>query len=223
MTKKLVMIALALLLAIAQEVCAEKMQSVFSPNVNRLRNSYQTHLTNKARGVAGQERGAFVLTCSMDTSTASIAAKIRELGGEINALTGNMLVVSLPMSQLDAAAAIEGILLIDAPEDGTKKTDTARKSSHVDEVHQGQAVGLEKLPQTYTGKGVIIGLIDTGFDFTHPMFKDKDGTTTRIKGAYIVGDETYRDEGESLDAIPDVDNKGNIVPVQALRFFLHRP
>lgn len=188
-------------------------QSVFSPNVNMLRNSYQTRSANNTRGEAVQQRGIFVLTCSVDASTAAIANKLKEMGGEINGLMGNMLVVSLPMSQLDAAAAIEGVLLIDAPKDGTKKTDTARKASYVDEAHQGQAEGMEKLPQAYTGKGVIIGLIDKGFDFTHPMFKGQDGST-RIKGAYIVGDETYRGEGESLDEIPDVDKDGNPVSVK---------
>lgn len=188
-------------------------QNVFSPNVNMLRNSYQMRSANNTRGEALQQRGVFVLTCSADASTAAIANKIKELDGEINTLMGNMLVVSLPMSQLDAAAAIEGVLLIDAPKDGTKKTDTARKASHVDEAHQGQAAGMERLPQAYTGKGVIIGLIDQGFDFTHPMFKAQDGTT-RIKGAYIVGDETYRSEGESLDEIPDVDKDGKPVSVR---------
>lgn len=31
------------------------------------------------------------------------------------------------------------------------------------------------LPTLFDGKGVIIGVVDNGFDFTHPMFKDADG------------------------------------------------
>ncbi len=90
------------------------------------------------------------------------------LGGEIRTLLANQFMVDLPMAQLDNAAAIEGVMLIDIPGDGTQKTDIARKKSQVDEAHQGKAAGEPDLSQAYTGKGIIIGLIDGGYDFTHP-------------------------------------------------------
>ena len=197
-------------------------QHVFSPNVNGLKSRYQTRCAVLTRGEANQERGCFVVTCSWETSTAAVANEIRALGGEINALMGNQLVVDLPMSQLDAAAAIKGVLLIDTPRDGKRKTDTVRKASKVDEAHQGKAAGMEDLPQAYTGKGVIVGLIDKGFDFTHPMFKDAEGNL-RIKGVYIAGKEKYRNEGESLDAIPDKDNYGNPTTVRLHGSFFTNP
>lgn len=40
------------------------------------------------------------------------------------------------------------------------------------------------LPQGYTGKGVMIGISDWGFDYEHPMFKDTSLTNTRIKAAW---------------------------------------
>lgn len=40
-------------------------------------------------------------------------------------------------------------------------------------VHQG----VNPLPQPYTGKNVIIGIIDTGTDFSHPDFKDSLGNS----------------------------------------------
>ena len=36
------------------------------------------------------------------------------------------------------------------------------------------------LPQAFTGKGVVAGVMDIGFDFTHPAFRNSDGTS-RIK------------------------------------------
>jgi len=33
------------------------------------------------------------------------------------------------------------------------------------------------LPLAFTGKGVITGVVDIGFDFTHPMFSDSTGTS----------------------------------------------
>jgi hypothetical protein len=35
----------------------------------------------------------------------------------------------------------------------------------VDKVHRGL-----NLKQSYIGEGVIVGIVDIGFDFTHPMF-----------------------------------------------------
>lgn len=39
------------------------------------------------------------------------------------------------------------------------------------------------LPTLFDGKGVIIGVVDNGFDFTHPMFKDSNGNC-RISRAW---------------------------------------
>ena len=48
--------------------------------------------------------------------------------------------------------------------------DSVRILTHVDEVHVG--IGL---PTSYQGEGTIIGIIDRGFDFTHPNFRDENG------------------------------------------------
>ena len=37
-----------------------------------------------------------------------------------------------------------------------------------------------RLPQAFTGEGVVAGIMDVGFDFTHPTFRNADGTS-RIK------------------------------------------
>lgn len=52
----------------------------------------------------------------------------------------------------------------------------AISETFVDSVH----IGGGNLPQAYKGDGVVVGIIDGGFDFTHPMFKTDDGTTLRI-------------------------------------------
>jgi subtilisin family serine protease len=51
--------------------------------------------------------------------------------------------------------------------------DTSRLYHQVNEVQNGQ----NKLPSKYTGKGVLLGFIDTGLDFTHPDFQDSTGKT----------------------------------------------
>jgi subtilisin family serine protease len=44
-------------------------------------------------------------------------------------------------------------------------------NNRIDLVHQG----VSPLIQGYDGAGVVVGIIDTGLDFTHPDFKDSLG------------------------------------------------
>ncbi len=212
------LLAMLTALLMAQTVVA---QTVFSPNVNGMRSHYQNRRAKAAAAPADKERGFFVVTCSLDASPAAIANQMIGLGGIIRSLMANQILVELPMSQLDAAAAIDGVLLIDAPADGSPKTDKSRKASHVDEVHEGKAEGLNDLPQAYTGKGVIIGLIDGGFDYTHPMFKDQDGKL-RIKGVYrpYTRPKTY---SEPLENIQITDEKGVTTAISLTGSFVTNP
>ena len=52
--------------------------------------------------------------------------------------------------------------------------DSTRVLSFVDEVHGTRP---SDLPRTLTGKGILIGVIDTEFDTHHPAFLDQDGKT----------------------------------------------
>ncbi len=55
--------------------------------------------------------------------------------------------------------------------------DSTRILSFVDEVHGTRP---SDLPRTLTGKGILIGVIDTEFDTHHPAFLDQDGNTRFI-------------------------------------------
>lgn len=56
-------------------------------------------------------------------------------------------------------------------------SDSARAKHYVDSVHLGTG-GLDR---PYTGKGVIVGVVDTGLDFNHPDFKDTNGNTRVLR------------------------------------------
>ena len=52
--------------------------------------------------------------------------------------------------------------------------------------------GKTPLPQAFTGEGVLAGVVDIGFDFTHPMFIDAEGNSRILQFIAPVED----DEGE---------------------------
>ena len=62
--------------------------------------------------------------------------------------------------------------------------DSVRYFSRVDAVHQG-----ERLDVPYDGSGIIVGVIDCGFDFNHINFWDNEGKT-RVKAVYMPFDNT---------------------------------
>lgn len=51
--------------------------------------------------------------------------------------------------------------------------DTMRYTQNIDSVH----MGASPLQTSFTGKGVIIGYVDSGLDFNHADFKNADGST----------------------------------------------
>ena len=61
-----------------------------------------------------------------------------------------------------------------------------RYGTRVDSVHAGF-----NLPQPYHGEGVLIGVLDWGFDYTHPMFRDTTLSTSRIRAVW----DQYRQAG----------------------------
>ncbi|MBO5593097.1 MAG: S8 family serine peptidase [Prevotella sp.] len=174
-------------------VTSAQAQANFSPQASAFKNKYQSQAeVAKTRGEQVPMAGPFVVTCKMNYSAIGVGEQLEKLGAEVLTAFGRSVVVNIPADQFDAVAKTEGVLLIDVGSKAQMKTDVTRRVTKTDEVQTGTGA---KLPQAYTGKGVIIGLIDTGFDFTHPVFKDKDGNL-RIKAVYLGGNETVK--GESV-------------------------
>lgn len=81
----------------------------------------------------------------------------------------------VPIESLRTVAQIPTIKQIEISFPSKQLLDNARACTWVDAVHSGS-----QLPGAYTGTGVVVGIIDQGFDYTHPMFDDNYGNC-RIK------------------------------------------
>ena len=108
------------------------------------------------------------------TSQKDIEAFI-EAGGEVLSRRGNILLTSMPTSGVMDICALPGMKRVQLSRPVYQKLDSARILTGVDKIHAGI-----DLPQAYTGKGVVAGIVDGGMDPNHVNFKDADGNP-RIK------------------------------------------
>lgn len=92
---------------------------------------------------------------------------------------GNILSFRVDAHRLDALHNIPGLAYAELAGMARPTLDKLVKSIHADSVQQGIY-----LPQSYTGDGVLIGVLDWGFDYTHPMFYDTAMTQYRVRAAW---------------------------------------
>ena len=100
----------------------------------------------------------------------------QKLGLQPAVLQGNTATVRLSTAQLKALAKQEGVEYIQLTSGVNQMLDIARKEAGTDDIHKGVS-----LPQAYTGKGVVVGIVDAGFDYLHSAFRNPQDGTLRIK------------------------------------------
>jgi len=85
-------------------------------------------------------------------------------------IDSNFATAFVSISDLSLLEDIDCLLYADSGEIIAKTMANARDKTYVDEVHLGYS-----LTQSYTGPGVIVGIIDEGFYYNHDNFKDLNG------------------------------------------------
>ena len=113
---------------------------------------------------------AFVLLDGSDAQT------LEDYGCRSLAHYGPLHIADIPLSQLAPLSASSHVLRIEARESHAVLLDTTLAKHNVPPLHQGTG-----LPQAFTGKGVVMGVEDIGFDLTHPNFRTADLSELRIK------------------------------------------
>jgi subtilisin family serine protease len=143
---------------------------------------------------------------------ADLQAIANDYGVKWNVETGSWHTALVPFSEIEALSNAPGIIEIDAGMDVRQMCDEMRQLTGVETLYNGI-----DLPTTYRGKGIIIGIIDSGFDFTHPNFKDADGncriSTVWDQNSYTTTASDYGygaiyDTPEAIAAIKH-DNSGD--------------
>ena len=205
MIKRLLYIATALLFAgnIQAQKIDERLTDLL-PSANRLtttRSSYasqeeiDTAAVKKHINVSFNSNGtvkSFSAIAMLKQGAQCPTSLLQQLGIKVRTKIGRMLILNIPAESLTALETIDEIESVSADQMNQTMNNNARQKSKVTEVATPEKAQQNNLPQAYTGKGVLVGLVDTGIDFNHAAFRNPDGST-RIKLAMKIVKDSLRE------------------------------
>ena len=97
-------------------------------------------------------------------------------GAKVVSRNGAIMRVNIPLNQFVALAQSGSCSRIDIGAKSQPALQEARAEMGIDNIYNGI-----DLPQGYDGTGVVVGIIDVGFEYCHPAFYDSTGTIHRVK------------------------------------------
>lgn len=129
------------------------------------------------------------------------------------AQAGNIYIAAIPADRLGALSQERNVSRIEARRGTHALMDSMAIHLNALPVYAGTS-----LPQAYTGKDVVMGIMDIGFDLTHPNFYDAQASNYRIKrlwdqispdtiGSSLFVGRDYSGERELLDLGCSYDGK----------------
>ena len=171
-------ILIAVILSAAFHAQAQKL----SPNTSLILNDWEAQKKeavqkNGMNAPANRMVSAFI---SVDDS--KVADELRKHGVTVRSVLGGVVTASLPISSINTIAAIDGVTNIQAGTEARLLMDNARADANVDACH----TATESLGD-YTGKGVVVGIVDNGFEYAHADFLKNNYTETRVARVWEQG------------------------------------
>ena len=129
-------------------------------------------------------------------------------------LLGGYAVVTLPESEIDSYSHREQIEFIEKPKQLYFETFQGKEASCILPLQNGVS-GL-------TGRGVLVGIVDSGIDFFHPDFRTEDGSSRILRlwdqsipgnppEGYVIGTEYTKEEINKALALGEIQGR-RLVP-----------
>lgn len=126
------------------------------------------------RRVAGMPSAAHV--CALVRVTDADGVSLVSNGCRPIAKIGDIYVADVPVSRLYRLASDCRVCRVEAERGNILQLDSMAVYTNSTDIPLGN-----NLPHAFTGKGVVVGSMDVGYDLTHPTFLSADGTSCRIR------------------------------------------
>lgn len=184
MTKRLQLLAGLLLLTLAVTAQNTQEHHKLSPYLEAL--AHQTKADGLRRAPAAKTATIDVLCKLVDGADEAVLAA--RYGFEVSSRIGRILVLRMPLGNVTAMAEDDQVLRLEAERNPRPLLDKVPGQIGADKAWDGSS---NQLPQAYTGKGVVVGIVDAGFDYIHPFFRDQAGNTRITWATDYVADKKY--------------------------------
>ncbi len=160
-----------------------------------------------ARYPVFQRNGTDYIRASIEVGENPDWDALRNLGVSLRPHAGNFYGAVVPLASLPSLNDVAGIVGVHVDEYVHPVLDSSRKAVGAEKVWAG-----EKMTAAFTGRGVLVGIVDGGYDYTHPIFKDSLGRLRILRvwehkndagprpngfdyGTEIVGENEILDKG----------------------------
>ena len=153
--------------------------------------------------------GVAYISCFIHLKDAGSLNEVQSLGVKIEETFDGLSFVTalVPVNQIEALAGIDNVTKIKVARQMRPLTDVARQKANVDDVLTQSADAISAgVTSKFDGTGVVLGIIDSGIDFQHVAFKDKDGNS-RIKRAYVYNGNSAQEYSTITSSSPTTDDK----------------
>ena len=147
-----------------------------------VREAMASSLVNKQLTRSQSDNRLLTAFVRIDGNSAEV---LKQYGCKELARVGNVSIAAIPLNKLGALSCGKQVKRIETGRRCSVQMDTTRLVVNAEAVYMG-----EGLSQTYTGRGVVVGVQDIGFDLTHPNFYSGDMSRYRIKAMW---DQLSRD------------------------------
>ena len=136
----------------------------------------KNHPLAKAETVNGKE----YIECFIMLDGVTVS-ELEALGVEVNGRYNKFVTAKIPVDQIERVAEMKGVKQVVIAHNMRLFTDQAANVTNALKAWDGTNYGLL---DAYTGKDVVVGLVDIGIEFNHRAFKDANGNT-RVKRVYM--------------------------------------
>lgn len=142
---------------------------------------------------------------------------VRRISSSVTELLNGYAVIVIREDRIEELAAFPQVEFIEKPKSLYFQADVGRQVSCIDAV--------QTTPYNLSGRGVLVGIIDSGIDYANPDFRNEDGTTRIIAlwdqsasgnppDGYAVGSEFTREE---IDTVLTGSSSGILQDVEVAR------
>ena len=143
------------------------------------------------RRISGDARLSIRLYEGADTQ--AVVDQIEQLDGKVSLVLGQLIIAQVPCARIAELEVIDAVMTIDTPHAVTAENNLARQATGVEVLQHASTRSDLGLSTDYTGKGVIIGIIDSGYEYQHYAFRDQQGQS-RVRRVY---QQEYDSEGKT--------------------------